>query len=98
MSRLNPAKALNGIQSGHICDRCNKRVRTGDLVRAYATHYEREGWVLRRVYCSDCGETSIRSETDNADKVIIEAVFWGHRLVSVDVQDRSRPSMKEEVD
>jgi hypothetical protein len=98
MSRSNPAKALDGAEVGHICDRCNKGVRTGDLVRAYATHYDRDGWVLRRVCCSDCGETSIQSETDSAGEVIVEAVFWDHRLVSVDVQDWSRPSMKEEVD
>jgi hypothetical protein len=91
MNRSNPAKSLNGVQSGHICDRCNKGVRTGDPVRAYATHYEYEGWKLRRVYCSDCGETSIQSETDSADEVIVEAVFWDNRLVSVEVMDRSLP-------
>jgi hypothetical protein len=73
-------------------------MRTGDLVRAYATHYEREGWTLRRVYCSDCGERSIQSETDSADEVIIEAVFWDHRLVSAEIKDRSRPSMEGELD
>jgi len=85
MSRSNPAKELNGIRSGHICDRCNKRVRTGDLVRAYATHYDRDGWVLRRVWCDECGETTIQEETDGADEVIVEAVFWDYRLVSVEV-------------
>lgn len=98
MTRSNPSAALSGVQSGHICDRCNKRVRTGDRVRAYATHYEHDGWKLRRVYCSDCGETSIQSETDSADEVIVEAVFWDNRLVSVDVQDRSRPSVEEKLD
>jgi hypothetical protein len=91
MAHGNRAKALNGVRSGHICDRCNKRVRTGDVVRAYATHYDRDGWVLRRVCCSDCGETSIQSETDSAGEVIVEAVFWDHRLVSVEVIDRSLP-------
>jgi hypothetical protein len=83
MSRPNPAKALNGVQSGHICDRCNKRVRTGDLVRAYATHYDRDGWLLRRVWCAECGETDIGEGTDRTDEVILESVFWDHRLVSV---------------
>ncbi len=40
MAHGNPTKALNGVRSGHICDRCNKCVQTGDLVRAYATHYK----------------------------------------------------------
>lgn len=90
MSRSNPARALNGVQSGHICDRCNKRVRTGDLVRAYATHYDRDGWLLRRVWCDECGETTIQEETDGADEVIVEAVFWEHRLVSVKEKHRSK--------
>jgi len=84
MSRSNPAKALNGVRSGHICDRCNKRVQTGDLVRAYATHYDRDGWLLRRVWCDECGETTMQEGTDRADEVIVEAVFWDHRLISVD--------------
>jgi hypothetical protein len=83
MAHANPAKALNGVQSGHICDRCNKRVRTGDLVRTYATHYEREGWVLRRMWCEECGETMIGEETDGADEMILEAVFWNHKLISM---------------
>jgi hypothetical protein len=84
MSRPNPAKALNGVRSGHICDRCNKGVQTGDMVKAYATHYDRDGWVLRRVWCEDCGESTIEAEADGADEVIVEAVFWNHRLISVD--------------
>ena len=90
MSRSNPAKSLNGVQSGHICDRCNKRVRIGDLVQAYATRYDRDGWVLRRVWCEECGETIIGEETDGADEVIVKAVFWDNRLVSVEVRNRSR--------
>ena len=89
MSRPNPAKALNGVRSGHICDRCNKRVRTGDLVRAYATHHERDEWVLRRVWCEECGKTTIGEGTGVADEVMVEAVFWDHRLVSIRVKDRS---------
>jgi hypothetical protein len=91
MSRLNPAKTLNGVRSGHICDRCNKRVRTGDLVRAYATHYYRDGWALRRLWCEKCGDTTIGEETDGANEVIVEAVFWDHRLVSVEVVAASPP-------
>jgi hypothetical protein len=65
-------------------------VRTGDLVQAYATHYEREGWVLRRVWCAECGETAIGKETEEAEEVIVEAVFWKYLLVSVERRDRSR--------
>lgn len=90
MSRLNPAKALNEARIGHICDRCNKRVQTGDLVRGYATYYEGHGWILRRLWCDKCGETSVGQKTDGADEVIIEAVFWKHRLVSVQARDRSQ--------
>lgn len=92
MSPTNPAKALNGAQTGHICDRCNKGIRTGDKVRAYATHYDRDGWVLRRVWCDECGDSAIGESTDGADEVIVEAVFWNHRLVSVETRDRSLPS------
>jgi hypothetical protein len=90
MSQSKPAKALNGVRSGHICDRCNKGVRTGDLVQAYATHYDRDGWMLRRVWCEECSGTTIGEETDGADEVMVEAVFWDHRLVSVKERDRSR--------
>ena len=90
MTRSDLAKVLNGARTGHICDRCNARVKTGDLVRAYATHYDREGWVFRRLWCEDCGETSIGVGTEGADEVIIEAVFWNHRLAGVKVTDRSR--------
>jgi hypothetical protein len=91
MTRPEPAAALSKARSGHICDRCNRGVRTGDLVRAYATHYEREGWTLRRLWCDDCGENTIEHATESADEAILEAVFWNNRLVSVSERDRSRP-------
>mgnify|MGYP006914315422 CR=1 FL=1 len=90
MSRPNPTKALNGVRSGHICDRCNKRVRTGDLVRAYATYYDEDGWVLRRSWCEECGEASIGEGTDGANGVIVETVFWEHRLVSAKVTNKNQ--------
>jgi hypothetical protein len=40
--------------------------------------------------CGDCGETIIGEGTDGADEVIVEAVFWDYRLVSVKMRDRSR--------
>lgn len=65
-------------------------------MRAYATHYEHDGWTLRRVWCEDCGDTVIGAETVDADEVVIEAVFWSHRLVSIKQHDRSRPLTRTE--
>jgi len=96
MSRPHPANALSGARTGHICDRCNRRVRTGDLVRAYATHHPRDGWILRRVWCEDCGDTVIGTVTEDADEVVIEAMFWSHRLVSVEQRDRNRPDVEND--
>lgn len=84
--------ALSGARTGHICDACNKGVRTGDLVRAYATVYDGDGWVLRRLWCDECGNTSIREGTEGADEVIVEAVFWNNRLIGVEQRDRSKPT------
>ena len=89
MTRSSPAKALNGARTGGICDRCNRRVKTGDAVRAYATVYPETGWTLRRLWCSDCGETTIEAETEGAQEAIVEAVFWKHRLAGVEVADSS---------
>ena len=89
MTRISPVKALNGVCTGHICDRCNARVRTGDLVRAYATHYERDGWVIRRLWCGECGDSTIGLATDGAAEAIIKAVFWKHRLAGVEITDQS---------
>jgi hypothetical protein len=91
MNRPSPAAALNGVQVGHICDCCNCRIRTGDKAVVYATYYEDEGWLVRRVWCSDCGSTTIGLPTDGADEVVIEAVFWNHRLTGVKTVDRSKP-------
>jgi hypothetical protein len=41
------------------------------------------------VWCEECGETNIGKETDEADEVMVEAVFWDHRLVSVKVKAAS---------
>jgi hypothetical protein len=58
MTRPSPATALNGVQVGHICDRYNVGIRTGDKAVAYATYYNADGWVVRRVIC-DCGTRTI---------------------------------------
>lgn len=91
MTRPSPAAALNGVEMGHICSRCNKNARTGDLVRAYATHYDADSWVIRRVWCSDCGSSTISLPTDGADEVVVESVYWQGQLVGVTTVDRSRP-------
>ena len=91
MSHPNPAAALNKTRSGNLCDRCNRRIRTGDKAVVYATYYDADGWVIRRVWCHDCGNTTIGLPTDGADEVVVEAVYWRSRLVGVEIVDRSRP-------
>lgn len=91
MRQSQSVMALSGARTGHICDACNKSVRTGDLVRAYATVYDGDGWTLRRLWCDECGDTSISEGTEGADEVIIEAVFWHNQLVAVEERDRSLP-------
>ena len=91
MTRPSPAAALNGVQTGHIRNRCNRRIRTGDKAVAYTTYYDADGWVLRRVWCGDCGSGTIGLETDGADEAVMEAVYWSGRLVGVKTVDRSRP-------
>jgi primosomal protein N' len=44
--------------------------------------------------CPKCGETALRQATDGTDEVIIEAIFWNRRVVSVKEQDRSLPEMQ----
>jgi len=90
MTRPSPAAALNGVQCGHICDRCNRGIRTGDKAVAYATYYERGGWTLRRIWCDECGSTTTGLPTDGADEVLVKAVYWSGRLVGVTTSGRSR--------
>lgn len=90
MTQLSPAAALNGEPTGHICDRCNRGIRTGDKAVVYATYYDADGWVIRRIWCSDCGSTTIGLPTESADEVVVEAVYWSGRLVGVTTVDRSR--------
>lgn len=89
MTTSNPAAALSGARTGHICDSCNRSVRTGDLVRAYATRYDPNDWELRRLWCETCGESTIEHGTEGVDEMIVEAVFWNHQLVSVTTMDRN---------
>lgn len=92
MTHPDPAAALNGVQAGNICDRCNGRIVTGDKAAAYCTYYKREGWTIRRVWCHSCGNRTINNETEGADEAVVEAIYWSGRLVSVATVDRSSPS------
>jgi hypothetical protein len=91
MNRPSPAAALNGVQTGHICDRCNRGIRTGDKAVIYATYYDADGWLIRRVCCDECGNREIGLPTDGADEVVVEAVYWSGRLVGVTTIERSQP-------
>lgn len=90
MGQETPAAVLSGEEIGHICDRCNRGLRTGDKARFYATYYENLGWTLRRIYCSECGTRCIGTGTDGEDEVVGEAIFWKHRLAGIEITDRSR--------
>ncbi len=81
-----PAKVLPGAQVGNICSGCNKGIQTGDLVRPYATRFEYDGWVVRRLWLTAVGSQRL-DEEQMADEAIIRAVFWKHRLAAVVVND-----------
>jgi hypothetical protein len=61
-------------------------------VVVYATYYDTDGWLIRRSWCDDCGKTTIGLSTDGADEVVVEAIYWSGRLVSVTTVERSRPA------
>ena len=85
-------QSLTGAPIGHICDACNTTIRKGDRVRAYATRADNEKeWQLRRVWCHDCGCSSIADGTAGTDEVLVSAIFWNHRLLSVHIVQRSLP-------
>jgi hypothetical protein len=43
MSHPDPAAALNGVQTGHICDSCNRQIQHGEKAGMYATWYDKTG-------------------------------------------------------
>jgi hypothetical protein len=90
MTRPDPAEALNGVQTGHICDKCNRRIENGDKAGMYVTWYDRGGWIPRRTWCLSCCPDEVDSGTDEADEAILLGVFFSHRLAGVRVRDRSR--------
>ena len=92
MSRPDPAAAMNGIGTGHICDRCNRRIQHGDKAAMYVTWYDEGGWMPRRTWCIDCCPEEVDPGTEGADEAILLGIFFAHRLVSITVRDRSRPA------
>jgi hypothetical protein len=89
MSRPAPAEALNGVETGHICDSCNRRIQHGDKAGLYATWYGEDGWTPRRTWCLSCCPEEVDPGTEGTDEAILLGVFFRHRLVSVTVRDRS---------
>ncbi len=94
MSRLDPAAAMNGVDTGHICDRCNRGIEQGEKTGMYVTWYEGSGWTPRRTWCLDCCPEEVDPDTDGADEAILIGVFFSHRLAGVRVRDRSRPTTR----
>lgn len=91
MSRPDPAAAMNGIGTGHICDRCSARIQHGDKAGMYVTFYDEGGWTPRRTWCLDCCPEEVDPGTDGADEAILIGVFFNHRLAEVRVHGRCRP-------
>ena len=91
MSRPDPAATMNGVRTGHICDRCNRRIQHGEKAGMYVTWYE-DGWTPRRTWCMDCCPEEVDPGTEGADEAILLGVFFSHRLVAVTVRDRSYPA------
>jgi len=90
MSRPDPAAAMNGVGTGHICDRCNRTLQHGDEAGMYVT-WDAGDWRPRRTWCQSCCPDEVDPGTEGADEAILLGVFFAHRLVSVTVRDRSRP-------
>lgn len=89
MSSAEPQQTLDGTLVGRICDRCNRSLQLAETVRLYATYYEGEGWLLRSVWCTECGDPQIGTGTLHADEVAAEVIFWFHRLVHVTIISRT---------
>lgn len=91
MSRPDPAAAMNGVGTGHICDRCNRGIEHGEKAGMYVTWYDEVGWTPRRTWCLDCCPDEVDPGTETADEAILIGLLFSHRLVSVTIRDRSRP-------
>ena len=91
MTRSDPAAALNGIATGHICDSCNRRIQHGDKAGMYVTWYDAGGWTPRRTWCLNCAPEEVDPGTEGTDEAILTGVFFDHRMVFVKVIHRSPP-------
>lgn len=91
MSRPDPAAALNGVGTGHLCDRCNQRIQHGDKAAMYVTWYDEGGWTPRRTWCLDCCPKTIDKPTEETDEAVLIGVFFAHRLIGLSVRNRVRP-------
>jgi hypothetical protein len=96
MNRPEPAADLNGVGTGNICDRCNRRIQHGEKTAMYATWYDRGGWTPRRTWCMDCCPETIDPATEGADEAILVGVLFGAELLSLSVRDRNLPRMEGE--
>ena len=91
MSRLDPATAMNGVQSGPWCDLCNRRIDHGDKADMYVICHEDGGWTPRRAYRLDCCPETVGPGIDEVDEAILLGVLFAHGLVEVTVRNRSGP-------
>ncbi len=91
MAKPDPAAVLNGVETGHICDSCNRRIQSGDKAGMYVTWYDEGGWTPRRTWCLDCCPNVIDPESNEADEAILLGVFFSHRLTGARIRARSRP-------
>jgi hypothetical protein len=91
MAKPDPAAVLKDVETGHICDLCNRRIQSGDKAGMYVTWYDGGGWTPRRTWCLDCCPEEVDPDTEGADEAILLGVFFSHRLAGVRVQDRSNP-------
>jgi hypothetical protein len=48
ITRPDPLATMNGAESDHICDPCNRRIEDGDKTGVYATWYDEGWWTPRR--------------------------------------------------
>lgn len=91
MTAPDPSDALRGATSGNLCDGCNGSIYLGDVIRLYATYYAGPGWLIRRVWCDECGDAEIGTGTLRADEVTAEGLWWFGRIAQLEITDRSRP-------
>jgi hypothetical protein len=77
-----PAQALEdeiiGVDCVAVCSKTNRSLNKDDEVHVYATWYDRDGWVIRRVYekgATDAAENLRENPTDGCDEVVAEGLL-----------------------